>query len=222
MGDDICVKYSERGNGDVASVGTVVTANLTGYFASNPDVPFERLVNQRARIGDTDLIPGLELPLRHSRVGDIFLVRCASKFAYGPVGRPANESGGESVVAIPPDSDLQYEVVIIAHQGEEDLPPNSRDRVVFEVSLRKDCGNRWYSYSDYTRAGRAYSKGAEAADNYLKTAVQEQEQDGGDDDWTVRESALVELYSACLNNLAACYLHKNEYLKAKEVFHYIL
>ena len=61
---------------------------------------------------------GLELALRNSRVGSHFFVRCTSKFAYGSEGRSAltTAQGKGSGAAIPPDSDLEFEVTVHEHR----------------------------------------------------------------------------------------------------------
>ena len=61
---------------------------------------------------------GLELALRNSRVGSHFFVRCTSKFAFGGEGRSAltSQTGNGSGAAIPPDSDLEFEVIVYEHR----------------------------------------------------------------------------------------------------------
>jgi hypothetical protein len=115
-----------------------------------------------------------------------------------------------------------------------------------ELNLRKECGNRWFSYKEYGRAARAYSKGTKVADDYFngkhqgqqQQEPQQQQSSGSDDDSSAQqlaamqalqrsqadgtpispqEAALVEAYMGCLNNLAACHVCEGEYLKAKEM-----
>lgn len=61
--------------------------------------------------------------------------------------------------------------------------------------------------------GRAYSKGAKAAEGYFNTDKDSQD-DGLSND---PDSLLYEAYVTCLNNLAACYINQKEFLKAKEI-----
>mmetsp|Transcript_26876 Transcript_26876/g.25739 ORF Transcript_26876/g.25739 Transcript_26876/m.25739 type:complete len:365 (+) Transcript_26876:21-1115(+) len=75
-----------------------------------------------------------------------------------------------------------------------------------DTTLRKDCGNRWFSYGDYTKAKKAYYKGIQISETYLKEAPE-------DEDY----SPLMEVYVTCMNNMAACYLSMKEYTKAKEI-----
>jgi hypothetical protein len=54
---------------------------------------------------------------------------------------------------------------------------------------------RWFSYGDYTKAKKAYYKGIQISETYLKEAPE-------DEDY----SPLMEVYVTCMNNMAACYL----------------
>ena len=97
-----------------------------------------------------------------------------------------------------------------------------RDIALAESTLRKDCGNRWFSYADFNRAGRAYSKGVEIAEGFLKRSeVSEGDAEGGSQPTPLNQldpdGALMNMYITCLNNLAATLLSKGENLKAKEV-----
>ena len=146
MGADIKIIYIWKNlANDIASYGTIVTCNYK-CFVANSKVPIEYLENQRFKIGDGDAIPGLELPLRHTRVGDHFLISCSSKFAYGPSGRPVvkpSKGSTSSVIpAILPDSDLEFEVTILAHNTEDEFVMGSRAHAEFILSVRKECGNR--------------------------------------------------------------------------------
>ncbi len=88
-----------------------------------------------------------------------------------------------------------------------------RRLAVRDILLRKDCGNRWFSYLDYPRAAKAYSKGTQQADNYFKEVAkveEEQQQAGSESPVADRDLAVVHVYVACLNNLSACYLGMGE------------
>jgi hypothetical protein len=138
-------------------------------------------------------------------VGDYYHVRCTSKFAYGPDGRPeiklptnpsqnnispkedtvtTAESNNDIIIpAIPPNTDLEYEIEIIQHidtatlfadhsttdsSSETNTERNETDKkndifrntTLYDVTLKKECGNRWFSYRDYNKAARSYAKGS--------------------------------------------------------------
>lgn len=64
------------------------------------------------------LFIGLELALRHSHVGDQFLVHCSSRFAWGYSGKKADKSSD----LIPPNADILFEVHVLSHDL---IPPPS-------------------------------------------------------------------------------------------------
>lgn len=255
MGKDIMIKTLEKGTGEIAEMGTVITCNLKGFLVredGEPEsTPFETLQDQQFKIGESDAFPGLELTLRHSHVGETFQVKCESRFAFGHTGRPAyslaasgntesttsdsEKSPKITVPAIPADADLIYEVKVLKHRREGEVSKEleellksllpgvsttsdeykeefNRQSALQEITLRKDCGNRWFSYLDFQRAARAYSKGTQIADNYFKSLPsttpegQEPSEEGEKDPVSGKDLAVVHVYVACLNNLSACYL----------------
>lgn len=221
MSRDIIVRRLNSRNLDIpsAEMGTTVTCSLKGFFLT-PIIPirdtgdnevsidlslrnvesesFEYLPNEKFKIGEGDGFPALELSLRHSRVGDHFLLRTAHRFAFGYDGRE---------VTVPPKMDLQYEVKVLSHlrEGEideefvqsqmesiskisagkfsillpndlhEDIQVNCKRWGAFaDLSMRKEAGNRWFKYKDFLRAAKAYSKGTKIADEYFKSVDQYQ------------------------------------------------
>jgi tetratricopeptide (TPR) repeat protein len=205
MGKDLIFRRLRNGEGNTAEMGTVVRCDLRGYFVVDgtpAEKPFEEWKAQSFKVGENDAIPGIEMAVRFSRVGDLTRVRFKSKFGYGYVGRPpvqVNESGengkqsdgaGEAekstIIAIPPDMDLEYEIAVSAHlaDGQTDpallekhpfapeggsTPERYADRMLAltELTQRKEAGNRWFSYGDFSRAARAYSKATQVADRYF-------------------------------------------------------
>ncbi len=92
----------------------------------------ETVKNERFKIGEGDAIPGLELSLRHSRLGETFRVRCSPRFAWGQEGRPATKD----CIAVPPDSSIECEIKVLKHISPDNIS------IADEVELRKECGNR--------------------------------------------------------------------------------
>lgn len=234
MNGNIFKKIIKQGTGETASMGTIVKCNLKGYIQditnssiASDNQPFEILKDQMFKIGESDAFPGLELTLRHAKVGEIFIVRCSSRFGFGPVQRPEiKQADGSIISTLPADSDLKYEVEVYAHVNfAESIDPLSvspeRDIALAESTLRKDCGNRWFSYADFNRAGRAYSKGVEVAEGYLKRSEVSEGDDRSEQPVSMGQldpgGMLMNMYITCMNNLAATLLSKGEYLKAKEV-----
>jgi len=203
-------------HGKIAEMGTTVVCNLKGYMNS---VLFEEVYGCKYKIGEGDAVPGLEMAMRYSHRQETLRVKFNSRFGYGTVGRPAiaisnvaptpsTNSGSEigkigtkSIPAIPPDTDLEYEIEVVNHiaegeidpdilhahgTSEEDLPAATSDTsaqvvdadskvaermvALTEITLRKEAGNRWFSYGDFTRAAQAYSKGTQIADRYFNSS----------------------------------------------------
>eukprot|EP01038_Epipyxis_sp_PR26KG_P009352 gene9352-12602_t len=232
--------------GVIANIGTVVTYNARCYFQDDLLTPFEIAYEQRVKLGEGDVVPGLELSLRHSKVKEIFLVKCSSRFCYGSIGRPAVKDtvNGKlrEIKNIPPNQDLQFEVEVLSHRLDSELMISQHERdtltdaqlrrlyALDELSLRKEAGNRWFSYQDFARASRAYSKGTQVADTYFKSLPganttgiegmiepENQEVPPMSKEEIEADKPLVNAYVACLNNLSACHLQTGEYLKVKDM-----
>jgi hypothetical protein len=105
MGDDIRIRRQKEGVGCSASVDTVVYFDMKTYYLELECEPI--LIEEEsclaAKIGDSDFLPGVELGLRHSKVGEHFVVRCHPKFGYGSSGR-ASING---CPVIPPDVEVR-------------------------------------------------------------------------------------------------------------------
>ncbi len=232
MGDDIEMKKIVTVNDTItASMGTIVKFSYKGYLQDDT-LPFEIANNIMVKIGEGDVIPALELSLRHSHVGDTFRVKTTAKFAYGISGRNCNnshvlsptslnvsDSKDESCVndkdsnseisevivlkTIPPNMNLEYEVRVISF---DDYSNN----LLASINLRKEIGNRWYSYGEYSKAGYSYSKGIQQGDTFFQSIEI-------NFDTKSYEYSLFQSYISCLNNLAQCYINISEFYKAKEV-----
>lgn len=201
MGPDISMKKLRHGTGETtAEVGTIVTCSLQIY--KEPfDVPIETSERESFLIGEGDGVPGLELGLRHSVVGDKLRIRCASKFGYGSTGR----TSFDTFPAIEPNTNLVFETEILEHKIKCSSGNAVLDTLEY-ITQRKESGNRWFKYGEFLRAGRCYSKGAQEAEKVF---------DFSDDDPNQLQLKIV--YLTCLNNLAACHLSMSEFFKAKEV-----
>lgn len=232
MGEDIKMKgiiNNKNNNTNTASMGTIVKCSYKGYFQDDT-LPFEIANNILLKIGEGDVIPALELSLRHSHVGDTFRVKTTAKFAYGSGGRNCNNSNilspstvnindhkdennskssngeiSEVIVlkTIPPNMNLEYEVTVISF---DDYTNN----LLASINLRKEIGNRWYSYGEYSKAAYSYSKGIQQGDAFFQSI-------GTNFDINSYEYILFQSYISCLNNLAQCHINNSEYYKAKEV-----
>jgi hypothetical protein len=221
--------------GEAASMGSVVVVNLTTYLLKSgndivedmtkvsPDdeceaESFESLNMQRLQIGESDVVPALELALSRCKTGQNLVVRSSSKYAWGPEGRVAGRGSGDgqpATAVVPPYRNVEFRLQVVQVLDAQaldtlDLSPESvNDTHAVEVNaiyqhlaLRRECGNRWYHHQSFQQAARSYSKGVDRAGTYLQglsggSAVQASEG---------REKELLDMYMSCLNNLCACYI----------------
>jgi hypothetical protein len=116
MGEDIRIlrlneeEISESSS--TASIDTVAYFNMSTSYLDLEGQPIlvEEEVDLAAKIGDGDFLPGVELGLRHSRIGEHFIIRCHNKFAYGTDGR--NSVNG--CVVIPPNVSVSLKLVCLS------------------------------------------------------------------------------------------------------------
>jgi FK506-binding protein 8 len=204
MGEDVRLKNLSCPNpqSETASVQSDVCCSLTmsavGEDGEAGPVLYS-LDNAIFRIGAGDTIPALELGLRYSRLGDEFLLRTSSKFAYGAKGLVLNNQQ-----IVPPDSNLELRVTV--HSITEAIPPAemNEQQIEHELNLRKAAGNRLLAEGEPQRALRCYGQ-------CLKML------EGSELDMTRPELTNVrKLIIDMLNNTAMVHLQMQEYKKAKE------
>eukprot|EP01041_Mallomonas_annulata_P005959 gene5959-12028_t len=199
MGNDLRFKKIKIGSDTSVELNSNVTCSIHTYtLPSNALVEF--VDKESFLIGEADTIPGLELCIRHSNLGDKIEVFCSSRFAYGTKGRPPF---GNSP-AIPPDTDLRFDVYILETDDNNSNTGDPVEESLQYVTSRKNAGNRWFKYSEFTKAARCYSKGAEHIEKILT------------DESTDIQKRLKSLFIDCLNNLAVCHISNNDFYKAKE------
>ena len=146
--------------------------------------------------------PALELGLRHMRKGEKALIRCSSKYAYGPVGRKVVGWGG--TVEIPPDAALEYEAEVKELYPQLALKEAPTAARVFECNLKKQHGNRFFHHQDWQRAVRCYQAGLKALD----PGESEEDEEGYKD--------IIKMYCDISNNLAATLLKMQMPKEAQE------
>ena len=164
-----------------------------------------------------------------------------------------SKSTKSSVFSIPPNTDVEYLIEILSHRGEKELDPEilklhenkllslpeeerstlmNRLLTTQALNFRKEAGNRWFSYGDYQRAAKAYSRATQISEGYFNVAGPTGE-DAADEKTMVEkvqamenkkqeripeeDNEIVNLYVNCLNNLAACKLAQKEFQQAKEL-----
>ncbi|CBJ25587.1 LOC495188 protein [Ectocarpus siliculosus] len=145
---------------------------------------------------------GVELGLRHMRVGQQCLVRCEARFAYGGLGCPATKAGDTD---LPPDTDIEVRLELLSILPSTPVPDMSPEEICAEGERKKLVGNGHFERTAYKKALRAYTAAA--------NAVAELEFPTGDSD-TFREARRLRI--DCGNNIAMTCYRLGELEKAKE------
>lgn len=220
MGSDIRIRRLEEGKGSSANIDTVAYFDMKTYYLGSDGEPVlvEEEFSLAAKIGESDFLPGVELGLRYSKVGEHFSIRCHQKFGYGSSGRRSING----CPIIPPDVEMQYEVRIAEHKDYTEFT------LADKVALRKRVGNYYFGRLDFDKAARCYSSGVKLTEHHFNSrldglapdtpveqllASQEASQSV---EYTEDEKVLMLLYIDTLNNLAATFLSLQENMKARE------
>lgn len=99
----------------------------------------------------------VELGLRHMRVGEQCIIRCESRFAYGPDGCPATKEGDAD---LPPNSDIELRIELLGVQSTKSVPDMSPEEIIAEGERKKLVGNGHFESAAYKKALRAYTSAA--------------------------------------------------------------
>lgn len=146
-------------------------------------------------------LSGVELGLRHMRVGQQCLVRCEARFAYGELGCPATKAGDTD---LPPDTDIEVWLELLSILPSTPVPDMSPEEICAEGDRKKLVGNGHFERTAYKKALRAYTAAANLVGGL---------EFPGDSD-TFREAR--QLRIDCGNNIAMTCRRLGELEKAKE------
>lgn len=103
------------------------------------------------------ILLGVELGLRHMRVGQQCLIRCESRFAYGPDGCPATRLGDAD---LPPNSDIEVRIKLLDVTSTTPVPDMTPEETIVEGERKKIVGNGHFERTAYKKALRAYTSAA--------------------------------------------------------------
>lgn len=145
--------------------------------------------------------PGLELALRHMKAGEKCLVRCETRFAYGPDGCPATQPGDKD---LPPDANVELSVELLEVLSTTPLANMMPVEKIVEFNRRKAMGNGHYARKDFRRALRSYLSvlSSLSGADFSSTAD--------------KASEARQLQIDCGNNLAMVYTRLGDLERAKE------
>eukprot|EP01121_Diplochlamys_sp_Union-15-3_P013706 TRINITY_DN4290_c0_g2_i2.p1 TRINITY_DN4290_c0_g2~~TRINITY_DN4290_c0_g2_i2.p1 ORF type:complete len:417 (-),score=91.15 TRINITY_DN4290_c0_g2_i2:82-1332(-) len=178
---------------------TKCRVHLTGKL-DNGTVIVDR--EEEIIIGDEMVVPGLEKAIESMKQGERATFKIAPKHAYG--------SEGNSLLGVPPNSTLNYEVHLKEFQKEKDSwEMDGFDEKYEAASKRKEQGNELFKNQLYQRAIAKYDKAIDlmAYEHNLKDDEKKKAQD---------------LKIPCQNNLAMVYLKLKNYKKVIETCQKVL
>lgn len=211
MGVAIKIKVLSEGTGPQPELSTLIEFNYIGSLESGGT--FADIKSAKATLGDGDVCPGLELGLRHMKVGATCLIKCVSRFAYGPSSFPPLSGG---TVPVPPDSDVEFEVTLLNVKAMEKGPADMTAAEKVEFALfRKNIGNALFASHDYNKAARCYAQGLEIAQGAIQQEKEAAKEANNADIQT--SSAASSVAVTCANNTAAAYIKLENYKKVLEV-----
>lgn len=175
-----------------------------------------------------------------------------------PPAAAKDSNTSNALPSVPPDQDIEYEIEILSHRTDKEFDTDFAQRfenesinkteeekgelhnrllILQSLQLRKEIGNRWFSYGEFGRAAKAYSKATQISEGYFNKPVSQggeaegEGENGGksmeekimeaeakkEEKIPVEENEVVQIYVSCLNNLAACKLAQKEYYQAKDL-----
>lgn len=148
------------------------------------------------------VFPGIELVLRQMRPRQQCVVRCESRFAYGPDGCPATEVGDND---LPPGADIELLVELLEVLSTTSVSDMTPEETIAEGQRKKVVGNGHFARMAYKKALRSYSS--------AHNTIAELEFPNQDTD-LFREAR--QLRIDCGNNVATACVRLGELEKAKE------
>lgn len=183
--------------------------------------PFLQANNWFITLGNGDVLPGLEMSIRFLKLKQCGIVKCHSKYAYGPYGRKKqiikNGKYGsiiQTIPEVPPNSDVIYKVKIknILSQNDPITQTNSFQIKLFQQM--KAIANNYYKYDWIGPDGGNGKVRALKLYNTISSNgfILLQELDHG----TKERRTVYHIVVDSLNNISAVYLREKEYRKAKD------
>lgn len=236
MGDDLVMKVISDGTDDAspeakdqAEVGDGITIDFTGHQLPSFDgdgtitkeLPFIEKQGCFIALGDGDVVPGLEMAARFLRSGDIAIVKCRSKYAYGAGGRRADSSSKSNLKDLPPNSDVVFTVCIRNIVPTRQLL-QSDDLKLQLASSKKEIGNEIYQYEwdehglGKARALKLYGKARDSMIELIGEIENRNDGDSASDTNSTTKQSAIAILVDCSNNISAVHLKAKCYGLAKD------
>lgn len=171
---------------------------------------FDKCTEKTVRIGDQNLIPGLELGVKMMEEGETALIQLEPRFAYGDKG-----PGGTGLPTKPGDGPtLEYNVTLlkVGAEQKEAADMTHQDRME-EAKERKLQGNEHYKFGNLEKAVRCYKNTLALFPEGYSFGI---EKEKTIDDKKKEEDKVKSLLIDAGNNLAHCYQKLGKIVESKE------
>eukprot|EP01135_Chromosphaera_perkinsii_P010806 Nk52_evm1s2241 gene=Nk52_evmTU1s2241 len=183
-------------NGDVVTMGVVEKfedGSVIHSVSSDETSTF--------RVGEGDVIMGLDLIAPFMHKGEIMLVKCDARYAYGELGLEPD---------IPPSTTILLEAELIDFEEKKDVADMTLSERLSTGMAKKERGNNLFNRALYEQAINAYSKGIEFM------VFPETFDEDNSEEVEVLEN-LKDTKVKCMNNLASALVKVKDYKKALQV-----
>lgn len=209
MEGSIKKRITRAGAGKNAELNQDVRCTYKVFAARKDGELFQYREQVRFRIGEGEAVPALELCLRHMLPGEHAEVQAAARFAWGPEGCRAANSGEKEV---PPSTDVRFEVELL--EVLPLLPPDTEPawvQRVQELEWRKVAGNDHFKRRKIRQALKCYELGLQVFPEFPIQAPPELGAKGA-----AAAAAVGQLLADCSSNMAAVHLELDEVSKARD------
>lgn len=150
-------------------------------------------------------------------------------------------------MVVPPNSNIEFELTVLSHSvffrppdtetNDADYEETAENEAYLETMVHNQSGKRWHRYGDPVKAGRCFSKAAEAAERALYSKLppapapplppnvpadvipqltQHMAASAPAVDLATLDQRWLQLMVSSLNNLAAAHLNSGQPLRARE------
>jgi tetratricopeptide (TPR) repeat protein len=220
---------AENSDVDEAEPGDFILINFDGYYNQDENdttlidsltiidsppskiKPFIQARNWLITFGNGDVLPGIEMALRFLKLNQCGVVKCHSKYAYGPYGR-ISQNG---VPEVPPNANVVFKVKIQSILPQHDIKAKTNSFRIMQFKAMKNIGNHYYK-NDWIGpdGGNGKIRALKLYNSISKDGLEMlQDLEHG----SIDRREVYFLIVDSLNNITALHLREKEYRKANDV-----
>ncbi|CAG7725854.1 unnamed protein product [Allacma fusca] len=135
--------------------GEICTIRLEGRLQSDQTV-FESVESFTFQLGDTEVVPGLDMSIPLMSKNEVSLVKVSARFGYGAKGLPP---------VVPANADLEYEIELLDFEIEKELETLTVSERKSVGIQKRERGNWWYGRDEASLAIQCYRRALEFLDD---------------------------------------------------------